>query len=63
MVFIMEHKRIMPMPWYKKAWFSITFPIFDLIGKLSILIALFIKVEWKPIPHNAAINIDELKNN
>lgn len=61
-VFIMEHKRIIPMPWYKKVWFSITFPIFDLIGKLSILIALFIKVEWKPIPHNAAINIDELKS-
>ena len=61
-VFIMEHKRIMPMPLYKKLWYSITFPIFDLIGKLSILIALFIKVEWKPIPHNASINIDELKN-
>lgn len=62
-VFIMEHKRIMPMKWYKKLWYIVTFPIFDLIGKLSILIALFIKVEWKPIPHNATINIDELENN
>ncbi len=61
-IFIIEHKRIMPMKWYKKIWFSITFPIFDLIGKFSILIALFIKVDWKPIPHNAAINIDELEN-
>ncbi len=61
-VFIMERRRIMPMRWYKKLWFSITFPIFDLIGKLSIMIALFIKVEWKPIPHNAAISIEELEN-
>lgn len=60
-VFIIEHKRIAPIKWYKKVWFSITFPIFDLIGKLSMVIALFTKVEWKPIPHNAAINIDELE--
>ena len=25
-------------------------------------IALFTKVEWKPIPHNAAIGIDDIKN-
>lgn len=61
-VFIMEHKRIMPMKWYKKVWYCLTFPIFDLIGKLSFLIALFIKVEWKPIPHNADISISELEN-
>lgn len=61
-IFIMEHKRIMNMKWYKKIWFSFTFPIFDLIGKLSFVIALFIKVEWKPIPHNADISIAELEN-
>lgn len=60
-VFIIEHRRLEPMKWYKKLWFSITFPIFDLIGKLSMLIALFIKVEWKPIPHNAAISIEEIE--
>ncbi len=59
-VFILEHSRIEKMPWYKKLWFSLTFPIFDLIGKLSMVIALFTKVEWKPIPHNAAISIDQL---
>ena len=59
-VFIAERKRIKPMKWYKKIWFCITFPLFDLIGKLSFAIALFSKVEWKPIPHNAAVSIDEL---
>lgn len=62
-IFIVEHKRMMPIKWYKKIWFSLTFPIFDLIGRISILIALFIKVEWKPIPHNAAISIEELSKN
>lgn len=61
-IFIMEHKRIMHMKWYKKLWYSFTFPIFDLIGKLSFVIAMFIKVEWKPIPHNADISINEIEN-
>lgn len=61
-IFIIEYRRIKPIKWYKKIWFSITFPIFDLIGKLSMCIALFKRVEWKPIPHNAAIGINELEN-
>lgn len=59
-IFIIEHRRIAPIKWYKKLWFCVTFPIFDLIGKLSLVIALFKKVEWKPIHHNAAISISEL---
>lgn len=61
-IFIIEHKRITPIKWYKKIWFCLTFPIFDLIGKLSLCIALFKKVEWKPIPHNASISISDLNN-
>lgn len=61
-IFIIEHKRILPIKWYKKIWFCFTFPLFDLIGKLSSLIALFTKVEWKPIPHKASISISELNN-
>ena len=61
-IFIIEYKRIIPIKWYKKIWFSITFPIFDLIGKISMLIALFIRVDWKPIPHNAAISIEEIEH-
>ncbi|MBR6807256.1 MAG: glycosyltransferase family 2 protein [Clostridia bacterium] len=59
-VYIFEHKRIKKIKWYRKIWFCITFPIFDQIGKLAMIIALFTKVEWKPIPHKAAIAIDEL---
>ncbi len=59
-VFIIEHRRIKPIKWYKKLWFCLTFPLFDLIGRLAITIALFIKVDWKPIPHKAALSIDEV---
>ncbi len=59
-VYIIEHKRIGHIPLYKKVWFCITFPIFDLIGKLSMLIALFTKVEWKAIPHTSSVNIDDI---
>ena len=59
-LFIIEHKRIPKMSIYKKAWFCLPFPIFDIIGKWVILIALFMKVEWKPIPHTIATKIEEL---
>lgn len=62
-LFIIEHKRIPKMAWYKKVWFCLTFPIFDIIGKWVILIALFMKVEWKPIPHTIATKIEELSMN
>ena len=57
----MERKRVVKMSFLKKAWFCITFPIFDLIGKLSTVIALFGKVEWKPIPHNVSVSVDKVK--
>lgn len=59
-IFIIEHKRIMKIKWYKKIWFALTFPIFDIIGKISMYIALFRKVEWKPTPHHAGVSIDQL---
>lgn len=62
-IFLAEHKRIMPIKWYKKLWYCLTFPIFDLIGKLSLMIALFTKVEWKPIPHHASVKISQIEKN
>ena len=59
-VFIIERHRIKKIRWYRKLWFAITFPLFDLIGKVSMVIAMFIKVEWKPIPHNVSKGIEEL---
>ncbi len=56
-IFIIEHRRIVYIPIHKKIWFCITFPIFDIFGKLALCIALFKKVEWKPVPHNSNINI------
>ena len=59
-VLFMERKRIGKIKWYKKVWYAVTFPIFDLFGQLAMLIALFSKVEWKPIPHNVSSTIDEI---
>lgn len=59
-VFLVERKRIMPIKWYRKLWFCLTFPLFDFIGKIASCIALFTKVEWKPIPHNANVSIAQL---
>lgn len=60
-VLIAERKRVKKMKWYKKVWFCMTFPIFDLIGKLTLLMACFMKIEWKPIPHKVAVGLDKVK--
>ena len=59
-VFFMERKHIGSIPWYRKAWFCLTFPLFDIIGRLAMVIALFTKVEWKPIPHRVTVGIDDI---
>lgn len=59
-VFIAENKRIKPIKWYKKLFYCACFPFFDIIGEISMCIALFSKVEWKPIPHKSQIKIEEL---
>lgn len=61
-IFIVEHKRIQPIKWYKVVWYCITFNIFDIIGRFTMVAALFMKVEWKPIPHNSNVKIDDLVN-
>ncbi len=61
-IYVIEHKRIMPIKWYKKVWYCITFPLFDAIGRLTNIIALFKKVEWKPIPHQATIKIEDIEH-
>ena len=59
-IFIIEHRHIEHIPIIKKIWYCLTFPIFDIIGKLSLLIALFKKVEWKEIPHTSNVNISDI---
>ncbi len=60
-IFIIEHRRIKPIKWYKKVWYCLTFPIFEAIGRLTNIIALFTKVEWKPIPHNSSVRIKDIE--
>ncbi len=61
-IFIVEHKRIKKMSIWKKILYCFTWPIFDIIGRYTIYAAIFMKVTWKPIPHNSKITIDDLKD-
>ena len=60
-VFIVERKRIIPIPWYKKLLFCITWPTFDIIHRYCLYIAMFKKVTWKPIPHTSKVTIEDIE--
>ena len=59
-VFFTERKRIKKIKLHKKIWYTLMWPLFDIIGCVSMYIALFMKVTWKPIPHDSKINIDDV---
>jgi len=59
-IFIVEHKRIKKMSIWKKILYCLTWPIFDIIGRYTTYAAVFMKVTWKPIPHNSKVTIDDL---
>ena len=59
-LFFIENKRIKKISLKNKIIFIITWPIFDIIGKYTMYIALFKKVEWKEIPHKSKITIDDV---
>lgn len=61
-LFFTERKRIVPIPWYKKLLYTITWPIFDIIGRWTSYVAVFKKVEWKPIPHTSTVTIEQIEN-
>ncbi len=60
-VFIMERKRIIKIPFYKKVLYTLTWPAFDAIGRWTTYLALFKKVEWKPIPHTSTVTIEQIQ--
>ena len=60
-LFIIEHKRIIKIPFLKKVLYCFTWPTFDIIGRYTQYLALFVKVTWKPIPHQSKITINDLK--
>lgn len=59
--YIFYRKEIEKMSFAKLCWYILLFPLFDEIGKWSMYIALFKKVEWKPIPHDYTMDINKLK--
>ena len=60
-LFILERKRIKKMSIWKKAFYCITWPTFDIIGRYTQYFAVFINVTWKPIPHQSKVTIDDIK--
>ena len=59
-LFIIEHKRIKKLPLSKILLYSFTWPTFDIIGRYTQYVALFKKVDWKPIPHKSKVTIEDL---
>ena len=59
-ILFIERKRI-KMSFKNKVIAVITWPIFDIIGKYTTYLALFMKVTWKEIPHDSKITIEDLK--
>lgn len=59
-LFIVENKRIKKIKFHKKLLYILTWPTFDIIGRWTIYVAMFVKVTWKPIPHNSKVTIDEV---
>ncbi len=55
-----ERRRIADISPHKAVRYAVAFPLFDLIGAFSAVIALFTPVEWKPIPHCVNVKITEL---
>lgn len=60
-VFIVENKKIKKIPLYKKIIYCITWPVFDIFGRYSMYLALFMKVTWKPIPHTSKVTIEDIE--
>ena len=60
-IFFIENKRIKKISLKNKIIFTITWPIFDIIGKWTMYIAIFKHVEWKEIPHESKVTIDDIR--
>ncbi len=61
LLFITERKRLTPIKLIKKVWYCLTFPLFGMIGDLTMWIAAFTKVTWKPIPHKVSTKIEDIE--
>ena len=58
-ILFIERKRI-KMSFKNKLIAVITWPIFDIVGRYTTYLALFMKVSWKEIPHDSKVTINDL---
>ena len=61
-LFIVERKRIKKIPLLKKILYCFTWTTFDIMYRYSMYMALFMKVEWKVIPHTSNIKIEDISD-
>lgn len=61
-VLILENKNLERVGFFKKIWYVFMWPWFNIIGRFTLLAALFMKVEWKPIEHKSNKKIDDINN-
>ena len=61
-LFIVERKRIKKIPLIKKILYCFTWTTFDIMYRYSMYMALFMKVEWKVIPHTSNIKIEDISD-
>lgn len=62
LLFVLEYGRLEKIKWYKAIFYAAMFPLFGIVGDISTWIALFRPVTWKPIPHNASVDIEEMES-
>lgn len=60
-LFIIEHRRIKKIKWYKKVLYCFTWPAYDIIERYAMYAAMFMKVTWQPIPHNSKVTIEDIE--
>ncbi|MCD8356205.1 MAG: glycosyltransferase family 2 protein [Clostridia bacterium] len=58
---ITERKKIRNCPFWKRVLYTFTFPLFQLTYMPIAVAALFQRVEWKPIRHEVAKSLDEIR--
>ena len=61
LLFVTERKRLQKISLWHVIWYSLMFSTFGIIGDITMWIAAFTKVTWKPIPHKASTKIHELE--
>lgn len=60
-VYRKQVKAVEKPKFWKSLFHVFMFPFFDIIGKWTTYVALFKKVDWKPIPHDTVIDVSKLE--